>query len=170
MDMMTSWEQFVNEAESSLVLFNGFVTRHALEGRSGADHICYKCSSHTSFEDMRALLEPECAYVYQAYISGRRIAYLKFKKPLQCSLGEIWFLELSDQKPDGSQKDAFDHIEVFPTAMSYEHMVEELEKTETVIKVARPHHTTHDIDITPDFLFRCTQRPLIEKIRDEEMK
>jgi len=48
-------------------------------------------------------------------------------------------------------------------------MVAKLEKSEKVIKVERPHHTTHDIEIKDGFLFRCTQGPLIEKVKREEM-
>ena len=48
-------------------------------------------------------------------------------------------------------------------------MVKELEATEKVIKVERPHHTTHDIDIGAGFLFRCTEGLLIEKIKNSEM-
>lgn len=84
-------------------------------------------------------------------------------------MGTINFLELSDQKPDGSQIDAFDHIEVYPTKISYEKMIGELGKSEQIILVERPHHTTHDIEIGSNFLFRCTKGPLLEKIKTTEM-
>lgn len=162
-----SWRESATE---SIGVFDEFVTRHALQGRAQADHICFKCGSRETFEHIRALFEHESKFIYQSIISGRRIAYLKFKTPLMCALGDIWFLELSDQKLDGSQKDGFDHIEVFGTTLTYDDMVRELAQTEKVIHVERPHHTTDDIDITPDFLFRCTQGPLIEKIQQEQME
>jgi len=49
-------------------------------------------------------------------------------------------------------------------------MVARLAASEKIIKVERPHHTTHDIDIKDGFLFRCTQEPLVDKIRRDEMK
>ena len=47
-------------------------------------------------------------------------------------------------------------------------MVGELGESEKVVHVERPHHTTDDIDIGEGFLFRCTQGPLIEKIKHSE--
>ncbi len=168
--MIDSLEKFVEHAQESLVAFNEFATKHSFAGRTAADHICYKCGSTEVFENIRSLLEHESKYLYQSIISGRRIAYIKFKAPIPSTLGDIWFLELSDQKPDGSQVDGFDHVEVYPTTMSYDEMIAELEKTETVKHAVRPHHTTHDIDITPTFLFRCEPGPLIEKIQKEQME
>ncbi|MEI6864382.1 MAG: VOC family protein [Candidatus Adlerbacteria bacterium] len=163
---MKSIEDFYTGAVPYIGLFNAFAQKHELVGATGADHLCYKCGSMEGFEDVRAVLEEGSTYLYQTIISGRRIAYIKLKKPIETVLGPIWFIELSDQKPDGSQTDSYDHIEVFPTALTYHEMVERLEKTEKVIHVARPHHTTDDIDIG-GFLFRCTQGALIEKIKLE---
>lgn len=161
-------QQFHDEAQAYIVLFNLFAQKHSLVGAS-ADHICYKCASSESFEMMRTMFEGESLFLYQAMISGRRIAYIKLKKGIKTALGVISFVELSDQKPDGSQKEGFDHIEVYPVTLSYEEMVQELKKTEDVFHVARPHHTTDDIDIGSGFLFRCTQVPLLEKIKAAEM-
>ena len=167
--MITSIPDFYTESEKYTQLFNAFADKHTLAGRTKADHICYKCDSHESFERTRALFENESEYVYQSIISNRRIAIVRLKRGIETSLGTILFLELSDQKPDGSQKDGFDHIEVYPVTFPYEAMVAELEKNEHVIKVVRPHHTTHDIDIGDNFLFRCTEGPLIQKIIQSEM-
>jgi hypothetical protein len=108
-------------------------------------------------------------YMYQSIISQRRIAYIRFKTPLPTSLGNIWYLELSDQKPDGSQREGFDHIEVYPTRDAYVDMVEKLKTIETVVHVERPHHTTDDVDMGNGFLFRCSPGPLIEKIKADEI-
>lgn len=107
--------------------------------------------------------------MYQSIISGRRIAVIRFKESVQTSVGPIYFLELSDQKSNFSQKEGFDHIEAYPVGWSYADMVSELRETEHVAEVIRPHHSTHDIDIGNGFLFRCTQGPLIEKIKNVEM-
>jgi predicted metalloenzyme YecM len=166
---MQTIEDFYTGAVSYIELFNSFAEKHALAGITGADHLCYKCGSVESFKKMRKMFEQANRYLYQTMISDRRIAYIKLKKPIETLLGPIWFIELSDQKPDNSQTDSYDHIEVFATGMTYDEMVRKLEQTETVTKTVRPHHTTHDIDIGGGFLFRCTEGPLIEKIKREEM-
>jgi predicted metalloenzyme YecM len=150
--------------------FDNFASKNALAGKVAADHICYKCGSSESFEHTRSLFEHESDYIHQSIISNRRIAYIRLKGGIATSLGPIYFLELSDQKPDSSQREGFDHIEVYPTAQPYEDLIAQLELFETVTKVERPHHTTHDIDIGEGFLFRCTTEPLIEKIKHSEMK
>lgn len=167
--MIQTIDDFYTEVEWYVAMFDAFVERHQLVGKSQADHICYKCGSKESFERIRALFETESEYMYQSIISKRRIACIRFKKGIETSLGTIVLLELSDQKPNGSHEEGFDHIEVYPTKFSYDQMIGELEKTEQVIKVARPHHTTHDINIAGNFLFRCTHGPLIEKIKTTEM-
>lgn len=126
-------------------------------------------STAESFERIRKLFECASKYIYQSIISNRKIAIVRFEEGISTTLGMINYLELSDQKPDNSQKEGFDHIEAYPKEWSYEDMVHQFEKTETAIKVERPHHTTHDIDIGEGFLFRCTQGPLIEKIKSVEM-
>lgn len=162
-------EEFNSAARPSIDRLDAFAAKHALVGVAKPDHICFKCASRKEFESMREMLESETLYLHQTIISGRRIAYLRFKNDIETSLGPISFLELSDQKPDGSQQSGFDHIEVFPTSLPYSEYVEHFKKTEQVVEVVRPHHTTHDIDIGDGFLFRCTAEPLVEKIKREEM-
>ena len=167
--MIDPLQMFYAEAEATIPAFNSFADKHSLSGLTKADHICYKCSSKESFENIRTMLESQSEYMYQSIISKRRIAYIKMKKGIKTTLGTIFFLELSDQKPDGSQFEGFDHIEVYPTSFSYNEMVGELEKSEKVIKVERPHHTTHDVELENGFIFRCTAEQLIEKIKLTEM-
>jgi predicted metalloenzyme YecM len=166
---MQSAEEFFDGAKKYIALFDAFVEKHKLAGRAAPDHICYKCGSRESFEAMRNMFERESEYIYQSIISKRPIAIIRFKQPIETALGLIKFLELSDQKPDNSQIDEYDHIEAYPLGRSYEDMVKEFEASETVIKAERPHHTTHDIDIGGGFLFRCTQGLLIDKIKSTEM-
>ena len=166
---MKTIENFYAESRQFVELFDAFAAKHSLFGRTQADHICYKCESKESFESMREMFESESKYVYQSIISKRRIALIRFKKGIETSIGTINFLELSDQKLDNSQRDGFDHIEAYAVGRTYDEMVKEFESYERVTKVERPHHTTHDIDIGGGFLFRCTQGPLIEKIKDSEM-
>ncbi len=166
---MKTLQDFYNEAQNLVTAFDAFSAKHSLVGRALPDHICYKCESAASFEEVRGMLENESDYIFQSIISGRRIAIVRLKQGIETTLGMINFLELADQKMDGSQSDGFDHIEVYPVGRTYEEMVREFELSETVIKVERPHHTTHDIALEGGFLFRCTQEPLIEKIRRSEM-
>lgn len=162
-------EEFQKGAEPSIQKFNTFAQQHGLVGKTAPDHLCYKCGSHESFEAMRAMFESANKYMYQAIISGRRIAYIKLKQPIETVLGPVWFIELSDQKPDNSQTDSYDHIEVYGTQVTYDEMVASLEHGGAdVKKIERPHHTTHNVDIG-GFIFSCTQGPLIEKIKNEEM-
>jgi predicted metalloenzyme YecM len=167
--MFNSASDFFNASQEGVALFNTFAEKHQLAGRAQADHICYKCGSSGSFEAVRALLESESDFIYQSLISQRRIAYIKFKKGLETALDTLRYLELSDQKPDGSQEEGFDHIEVFPTQGTYEEMVASLALTENVIHVERPHHTTDDVELEGGFIFRCTRGPLIQKIKADEM-
>jgi predicted metalloenzyme YecM len=167
--MLNTIEDFYLDSEKYIKIFNEFIDKHSLINKSLPDHICYKCDSVESFESLRKILEKESKFIYQSIISERRIAYIKLKRGFETSLGTIYFLELADQKPDKSQINSFDHIEVYPTGLSYEDFVNDLAKTEKVIKVVRPHHTTDDIEIGGGFLFRCTEGPLLEKIKGSEM-
>lgn len=169
MNTMQNLEDFYTGAQSLVAKFDAFAAKHTLHSIARADHLCYKCGSAEEFERIRAIFEQESEYLHQAIISKRRIAYIKLKKGVETALGSVLFLELSDQKPDNSQQGGFDHIEVYPTAMSYEEMVARLQSVEEVVKVERPHHTTHDINMGEGFLFRCTHGPLIEKIKESEM-
>ena len=175
-----SIEDFYEESQSYVKLFVSFCEKHNLRNRVYADHICYKCGSRESFERIRTLFEPTRKYLYESTIGGRTIAYIRLMRPIDTflwespTLGEIKFLELSDQKPDGSQRDGFDHIEAYPLRyspyFSYEEMIRVFGVSEVVKYVERPHHNTHDIDIGGGFLFRCTRGRLIDRIKNEQME
>ncbi len=169
--MISSIADFYNQSENSVRTFNEFVSNNDLHAATEVDHICYKCSSSDSFEHVRKLLEHESEFVYQSIISKRRIAFIKLKKGIVTSLGTIWFLELSDQKPDNSQEEGFDHIEIIPTEQSVSEFAELLQKAGLKIeKVVRPHHTTYDLELPDGFSIKLSTEPLVEKIRREEMK
>lgn len=162
-------EQFFTEATASVTAFNAWAERE--KPPAHADHICYKCGSREEFESLRALLEPTSDYVYQSIISSRRIAIIKFQNPIESALGPISFLELSDQKPDGSQSSGFDHIELYPITSTIETFVETLEsKGVSFEKTIRPHHTTYDTALETGFKIRLEEEPLIEKIKRDEMR
>lgn len=134
-----------------------------------ADHLCFKCSSGEEFERLRRLFEGSSQYIYQSIISLRRIAIIRFCDPVQTVLGPVWFLELSDQKPDGSQRSGFEHIEVYPTHdtvadLAQRHSTQGV----TFTSSGRAHHATYDGRISPVCEVRIEPEPLIKKIvRDE---
>lgn len=167
--MFTSTAQFFLASKPSVALFDSWTRRTAPAAK--ADHLCYKCADAAEFSAIRALFEAECAYLYQSVISRRRIAVIKFRSPIATALGDIRFLELSDQKPDGSQTSGFDHVEIYPTSGTVEALAAALEaKGTTFEKVVRPHHTTFDAVIGGTFKVRLEPEPLIRKIASEEMR
>ena len=168
--MIKDIAQFYLDSQELVNQFNLFVSKNNLEKISRADHICYKCDSREEFESMRNLLEKESNYIYQSIISERRIAIVKLKREIETNLGRISILELSDQKPDMSQKSKFDHIEIYPVGISYKKLIEHVEMSKMPMKkVVRPHHTTIDIEIGKSYLVRLEEEPLLDKIKRAEM-
>lgn len=161
-------DSFFEEARRFAQVFDRWSSQ--CQPEATADHICYKCASSEEFDVMRAMFESNSTFVYQSIISNRRIAIVKFQVPIETSLGPIWFLELSDQKPDGSQKSEFDHIEIYPKVGSMMNLATALE-TKGVVgeKIVRPHHTTFDVFIDGSFKVRLEDEALVEKIKREEM-
>ena len=93
---------------------------------------------------------------------------MRVKKNFKTDVGEIDLIELSDQRPDGSQTEGFDHIEIYPTIGTYDELVEDFVGRGIEIKeVVRPHHTTHDINISGGFLVRLTRVSLYDKVPGE---
>lgn len=166
--MFESIDQFFQQARESVATFDAWAAKFV--PAAIADHVCYKCGTSDEFEAIRALFETQSAYLYQSIVSNRRIAIIKFLAPIPSALGDIWFLELSDQKPDGSQESGFDHVEMYPTAGTMDALAADLElKGAIVEKVVRPHHTTYDIVIEGTFKARIEPDALADKIKREEM-
>jgi len=167
--MLTSLEDLYDKAQPHVALFNAFAQKHALLGKAAADHIGYKCASRESYEHNRVWFEETAEYSFQTMISGRRVSTIKLKQPLDTTLGPIWFLELSDQKPDTSQTEGFDHAEIYPTGISYEGLIHHIEQNDEVQKIERPHHTTYDIRVGNGFVVRLEEEALVDKIRSTQM-
>ena len=167
---METLASFVQKSTAFIQAFNTFGDEHGLALLTKVDHIGFKCESTEQFEQLRALLEPEAHFVYQSYISGRRIAIIKLRQPFETVLGPIHFFELSDQKPDNSQTARFDHAEIYPVGITHEQLAHALEGKGIVMeKTERPHHTTYDISLGEDIKLKLTREPLIEKIKRDEM-
>lgn len=165
---ITTIEQFYTAAAPFATLLDEFAQKHQLRGFARADHFCYKCSTALEFEQLRALLEPESKYLYQAIISGRRIACIKLKQGIATSLGLVTCLELSDQKPDGSQVSGFDHVEIYPRVIGFNVFLAYSRGMGIVLtKDEKPHHTTYNLMLPNGFEIKLTHVSLFEKIRME---
>ena len=136
------------------------------------DHICYKCDSREEYEQLRALFEYDDSFIYQSIISKRRIAVIGFAQPLISQYGDIWYLELSDQKPDGSQKSSVDHIELISSQVGYSELLQRFSLPDLVIEEnIKPHHSTHDIVFPNGVKIKLSHGKLVDKIyRDEMLK
>ena len=134
------------------------------------DHICYKCESSEEYEYLRKMFEFEDRFIYQSIISKRRISYIGFNEPLYSICGNIYYLELSDQKLDKSQQSKCDHIEPVPNGISYLEMLRRFSiENLTVEENIKPHHSTHDIVFTNGVKIKLSHGKLIDKIYREEL-
>ncbi len=150
--------------------FDDFVRNCDLVGKVSADHVCIKCSSNEIYERERKLFEFDSRFVYQSIISKRRIAIIGLSKGLATVVGSLNFLELSDQKPDGSQKDCVDHIEIIPAGISYEELILKVKESGySVTESTKLHHSTYDVILPLGFMIRLSQEMLVDKIKREEM-
>ncbi len=150
--------------------FNRFCSDHNLLGKINADHIGLKCSSSELYEKQRSFFEFQGKFVYQSIISKRRISIIGLLDVINTEVGELRYLELSDQKPDNSQKDYIDHLEVVPIGMTYNELLLLLQSSGVVFKeIVRSHHTTHDTVLPSGFIIRLSHEMLIDKIKREEM-
>lgn len=160
---------FYSQAHEVVEHFDAFIAKHRLAGSVTVDHIAFKCASAQEFAAMRTVVEGASVYVHQSIVSGRRSLYAKLHQGVVTSVGEVYFLELADQKADGSQKSGFDHIEVYPAGEgTYESVLATLKKNdEQVIHVERPHHTTDEVTLPSGLVVRLEPGALIEKIKQE---
>lgn len=166
--MKAPLDTFFQAATTSVASFDAWARSVNVETK--ADHIGWKCASSQEFEHIRSLFEVESHFIYQSIISNRRIAVIGLTRSIPSALGDIRVLELSDQKPDGSQKSGFDHIEIYPVAGTAEELATKLAERGTMFeKIVRPHHTTYDAKIAGGLLVRIEAEPLTEKIMREEM-
>ena len=149
---------------------NRFCEENYLIGKVVVDHIGLKCSSKEKYEALRSVFEGASRFIYQSIISSRRIAIIGLIETVPTEIGDLKYLELSDQKVDGSQGDGFDHIEIVPTTILYEELIEMLTEKGLQLKEAvRIHHTTHDIKLPSGFIIRLSREMLLEKIKREEV-
>lgn len=167
---MKNLHSFIENSREIVSFFNNFILENNLQDVIVADHICYKCGSNESYEEWRKLFDFEAKNFYQAIISKRRIATVLFKENIKTEAGGIGYLELSDQKPDGTQTEGFDHIEFVPKNKTTEEVVGILEsKNIKVVKDVKPHITQYQINMGK-YNFRLADMRLVDKIKMEEFK
>lgn len=144
--MVKNTNNLVELARPCLEEFDTFCKNNDLLGKVKTDHIGLKCSSKEVYELQRSFFEFESKFMYQSIISKRRISIVGLTQGLETSVGPLNYVELSDQKPDGSQKDVIDHLEVVPLTMSYEELINYVKSKKVTLKeTIKPHHTTYDI-------------------------
>ncbi|HCC83430.1 TPA: hypothetical protein DEP96_01115 [Candidatus Uhrbacteria bacterium] len=161
-------DSFFEEAQKLAQIFDEWAGKYKLP--AVADHICYKCGDYEEFAAMRKMFEGESRFIYQSIISGRPIAVIKFLRPVSTCMGDIWYLELAAQKPDGSQVSGFDHVEIYPLEGTMEDLAQRMmAQGVRSEKVVRPHHTTYDGIIEGRFKIRLEDEALVAKIKRDEM-
>lgn len=149
--------------------FNTFCEEQGLVGLVEVDLICIKCSDSDVYEARRADAEFISDYLYQSIVSDRRVSLIKLKDTISTIVGTIEYLELCDQKPDGSQTDAISHVTIVPITTSYEELVEILkEKGVEVKETIRPHYTSADVILPSGFTIRIAKEFLVDKVKREE--
>jgi predicted metalloenzyme YecM len=165
---MKTLETFIAQSGEIISSFNQFISTNNLQDLVVADHICYKCGSKESFEEWRKMFEWDAKNIFQSIISKRRIAIVTFKEPILTAAGPIKYLELSDQKPDNSQMESFDHIEIISKNGNFDEMKNKILEKGIKLEInAKPHHTTYDLEIGK-FSTKLSQEFLVDKIKKEE--
>lgn len=166
-----SIDEFYRATKSIVDSFNTWYARYGRFSKEcKTDHVCFKCASSQEFETLRRLFEiPETSF-YQSIHSGRRIAVIQLPKPIITSHGDIWFLELSDQKPDMSQVSGFDHIALFPPTAPCRVVVDLLENREGIEFVYKfhPNDSVYVTNLKGGFKLHLTETSLLNRIRGRE--
>lgn len=170
LNMLQNSFKLLEKAKPYLDELELFCKEYDLVGKVKADHIGLKCSTQELYELQRSFFEFESIFMYQSIISKRRISIIGLNQGLETLIGAFNYLELSDQKPDGSQKDSIDHCEVVPYSVSYDELIVLLKnKGVTLKEVSKPHHTTHDIVLPSGFIVKLSREMLVDKIKREEL-
>jgi predicted metalloenzyme YecM len=151
---------------------DNFCEINGLQGLMKADLVCIKCSSKEVYDARRNYYDMDSRFIYQAVVSGRRIALVGLKDGLKTGVGDIGVLEIVDQKADNSQIDRLSHIAIVPTGISYEEVVEKLKSNGANLEdVSRGDgYTATDVILPTTFRIRIEKEPLLDRIKREELK
>jgi predicted metalloenzyme YecM len=167
---MTKQELYI-KLQNYLELFSNYCIENKIDVKGiKIDHICYKCESNIEYENIRKFFEFEDKFVYQSIISKRRIAYIGFETPSKSLFGDVNYLELSDQKPDNSQKSECDRIEPIIDSITYAELLNRFSINDLKIQEnIKPHHSTHDIKFPNGVKIKMNHEPLVNKIYRDEL-
>ncbi|MEN9582403.1 MAG: YecM protein [Candidatus Parcubacteria bacterium] len=172
MSNLTITELLDKRGRGFLNLLNAFTEVRGLIDFSEliTDHICYRCGSNKSFKELYEAYCERAALIDVSQFGGRSIAYFLLNSHFDTKmLGDIRYLELCDQKLDGSQVEGFEHVEVYPRNVGHMNsIIAGLRKTDNVVVKVRPGRTTYDIRVTMGLTFTIEPEPLIEKIMREK--
>ena len=168
--MIKNSAELVEIVKPYLEEFDTFCKAYNLLGKVKADHLGLTCSSKEVYELQRSYFEFTSRFIYQSIISKRRISIIGLTEGLVTSVGPLNYLELSDQKPDGSQRDIVDHLEVVPVGLSYQELVDDLKTKGVALKdTIKPHHSTYDVILSSGFIVKLSREMLVDKIKRDEM-
>ncbi len=152
---------------------NNFIFKYRVfKRRKILDHFGYKCSSHEEYESIKKLfmpqsIEPMALWIHEYWLSGRRVSCISLKDPyipMMALANKFYYLELQDQKPDGSQISGVDHVEIVLTKKEKDKVVFLCKEQGVPIQEnAHPHHNTTDL-IFPGCTIKISLQPLVKTI------
>lgn len=133
--------------------------------------VCITCSTKEVYEARKAYYEFDNRFIYQAPVSGRRIAIIGLTEPVSTSVGNIGILEIIDQKPDNSQTDRLIHVGIVPVGVSYDELLAKLKENGANLQDAsRPDgYTACDVVLPTTFSIRIQKESLLERVKREEV-
>lgn len=163
-------ENFKKTLQRGLDSFDAFVGEKKLKlDDLLIDHVGYKCSSTGEYEEIRKLFEFDEKFIYQSMISKRRISCIGLAAPLSATCGNVFYIELSDQKSDESQISGCDHLEFISETITYEEMLDRFSTVGLpVVESVKPHHSTHDVRLPNGFKIKLSRERLVQKISRDE--
>lgn len=143
-----------------------------LQGAVKADLVSIKCSSKEVYDARRNYYDVGSRFIYQAIVSGRRIALVGLVEPIKTAVGDIGILEIIDQKPDNSQTDKVAHVAIVPAGISYDELVAKLKANGShFADASRPDgYTACDVLLPTGFSIRIEKESLLERVKREEIK
>lgn len=163
--MLDPSQQLHEHILAALAPVNAWANAKGILGNVRADHIGFTCASDDEFRAMMERQAQEFAWVHTVLLSGRLVAYAKLRASAASAFGPVHFVEISAQKPDGSQASRFNHLEVACGGMKMETVVAHWRtRGVTGMPSGRIHHPTYDIVLDGGFEIRIEPEPLVEKI------
>jgi|SRR3989344_6884853 len=170
--VFNNYLDFCDHVALEAMLVRAFITKHKLGGQVLIDHICYRCHSKDWYDYVSKMLAHEDVsnFAHQVWLSGRRVNYFGFVKPIEVGHGHIRYAEVQDAKPLDVEESRFHHIEIYPAsaADAFGELVAFLKAAgENLVFKPRPHHDTYDVTLEGKLIVRISQGPLVKKIGRE---